>query len=532
MSRRLTLHPAYARLSIGARSFATLILGLSLSLSADPDVLLALVALAAVWFAATVADRLLLPWSVAVVVEGASVAVICGLSFGTPPLLAALAFPPFTAGLRAGLRGVATSLLAQLAVVVTVTAAVNGPLPSAWLANALTWAVAGLGLGLIARYLHAGLLEPEVDPLKSYREAQSLIRGLLELSGDLGSGLDPDTPGHRIAGAVRNALPVSAVAVHVSRGDQLTPLITGPSSERGDQVQLDPMAARAWHEETMQLKDRLFALPLRTEAGVVAVVSGALPAGTDPASLGLIERLDKLSQELSPTAVHLDTALLFARLRDEATADERRRLAREMHDGVAQDIASLGYLVDALAAAPASPDQAEGLRKLRERITAVVAQVRLSVQTLRTDVEASESLGTAISGLARHLSDSSGIPIRVTVNERTTRLRPEVESELLRITQEAMTNAVRHAQPSVIDVSCRVAAPDVEIVVRDDGKGWGQARPDSYGLAIMKERADLIDADLEIEPGDSRGTVVTLRLPSRHVEASNTGEVNPAKVSP
>ncbi len=137
--------------------------------------------------------------------------------------------------------------------------------------------------------------------------------------------------------------------------------------------------------------------------------------------------------------------MLFTRLRDAATADERRRLAREMHDGVAQDIASLGYLVDALAAAPSSPQQAESLRRLRERITAVVSQVRLSVQTLRTDVQASESLGAAISGLARHLSDSSGIPIRVTVDERTARLRPEVEAELLRIAQESMTNAVRHS---------------------------------------------------------------------------------------
>lgn len=532
MSSRLTLHPAYARLSIGARSFATLILGLSLSLSASPTALLALVALASVWFAATVADRLLLPWSVAVVTEGAAVAVICSLSFDTAPLLAALAFPPFTAGLRAGLRGVATSLLAQLAVVVTLTAGVHGPLPSEWLTNALTWAVAGLGLGFIARYLHAGLLEPDADPLKAYREAQALIRGLLELSGDLGSGLDPDTPGHRIAVEVRNALPISAVAVYVSRGDQLTPLVTGSSSGSVDQAQLDAMAARAWHEETIQIKGHLFAMPLRTDAGVVGVVSGMLPGTTDPGALGLAERLDELSRALTSTAVHLDTALLFSRLRDAATADERRRLAREMHDGVAQDIASLGYLVDALSAAPASPDQAEGLRRLREQITSVVAQVRLSVQTLRTDVEASESLGTAISGLARHLSDSSEIPIRVTVNERTTRLRPEVESELLRITQEAMTNAVRHAQASVIDVNCRVAAPVAEIVVRDDGKGWGQARPDSYGLAIMRERANLIDADLEIEPGNSRGTVVTVRLPSRHVGASRTGDADPAKVSP
>ena len=68
---------------------------------------------------------------------------------------------------------------------------------------------------------------------------------------------------------------------------------------------------------------------------------------------------------------------------------------------------------------------------LRERLTMVVGEVRRSVQTLRTEIGENDSLGTAIGSLARHLSASSGIPIHVTLDEQTTRLRPEVESELL-----------------------------------------------------------------------------------------------------
>ena len=229
--------------------------------------------------------------------------------------------------------------------------------------------------------------------------------------------------------------------------------------------------------------------------------------------------------------MHLDTALLFSKLRDAATADERRRLAREMHDGVAQDIASLGYLVDALAASPSTPAQAETLQRLRDRITAVVGEVRRSVQTLRTDAEASESLGAAIGGLARHLSESSGIPIRVTVSETTTRLRAEVESELLRIAQEAMTNAVRHSGADSIDVDCRVAAPHAEIVISDDGAGLGRARPDSFGLDIMRERAALIDADLVVRDGEPQGTVVRVTVPSRHARPSPAPHVTSDRVS-
>ena len=97
---------------------------------------------------------------------------------------------------------------------------------------------------------------------------------------------------------------------------------------------------------------------------------------------------------------------------------------------------------------------------LRDRISAVVAEIRRSVVTLRTSVGQSESLGTAIGSIARNLSEVSGVPIHVTLDEHTQRLRPEVEAELFRIAQEAMNNAVRHAQASAIDVHCQVHAPE------------------------------------------------------------------------
>ena len=210
--------------------------------------------------------------------------------------------------------------------------------------------------------------------------------------------------------------------------------------------------------------------------------------------------------------MHLDTALLFAAFRDSATAEERRRLAREMHDGVAQEMASLGYLVDDMLAEARAPEQALRLQVLRERLTNVVAEVRQSVRTLRTNVGDSESLGTAIGSLARHLSGTSGVPIQVTLDESTQRLRPEVEAELLRITQEAMNNAVRHSEADLIEVQCTVAPPQAEIIVCDDGHGMGGRRDDSHGLEIMAERARLIEGELTVEPRTPRGTVVSVRV--------------------
>jgi signal transduction histidine kinase len=238
--------------------------------------------------------------------------------------------------------------------------------------------------------------------------------------------------------------------------------------------------------------------------------------------------IDELTARLEPAAVQLDTALLFASFRDTATKDERRRLAREMHDGIAQDIASLGYLVDGLVAGAHSPEQAGELAVLRNRITGVVAEVRRSVQTLRTEADGEDSLGTSIAGLARRLSESSGIQIQVTADETITRLRPEIESELLRIAQESMNNAVRHARATRIDVRCTVNAPGAELQVRDDGVGLGTGRPDSWGLEIMRERALLIGAELIIENAVPHGTVVRVRLPEP--QPNDTSTVHDEKV--
>jgi signal transduction histidine kinase len=108
----------------------------------------------------------------------------------------------------------------------------------------------------------------------------------------------------------------------------------------------------------------------------------------------------------------------------------------------------------------------------------------------------------------------------VTLDEQTTRLRPEIEGELLRIAQEAMTNAVRHSGASAINVQCSVAPPAAEIVVSDNGHGLGAARDDSHGLEIMQERAALIAGELTVTANAPHGTVVSVRLDGSGVAPS------------
>jgi signal transduction histidine kinase len=510
----------YTWLALGARTFALLTLAMPLMLSSNQLMLLALLAIGAIWAAVTAGELLELPPTLLLVLDSALVGSVAGLSSGsvvglsstaTTAVLGALAVPPFTAGLRRGTRGVALSLSAELAAFVVISL-FGHTLDTDQGSAAFTWAITGLGLGLIASFVRTNFLDAS-DPQRAYRDAQALIRELIGLSGRLSSGLDPVALGGQIESAVRDELPVAALTVHIPRGEVLTPLVGDTGVADQDLAISEELAQYCLVTGNVRVVGHSFAFPLNSGGGVAAVVSGVLSPGLDPQAMDLPRRLSALDRKLSPATVRLDTAVLFLAFRDSATVEERRRLAREMHDGVAQEMASLGYFVDSMVQQePEGSDRARQLRLLRERLTMVVGEVRRSVQTLRTSIGENDSLGTAIGSLARHLSASSGTPIHVTLDESTTRLRPEVESELLRIAQEAMTNAVRHSGARSINVQCRVAPPSAEIVVSDDGHGLGIGRDDSHGLEIMRERAALIGADLDVTDSVPQGTTVAVSL--------------------
>jgi len=506
-------------LAVGARTFALLSLVMPLIVKNDQLLFLALLAVGAIWAAVTAGELLGLPGTLLLVLDAALIGSVAGLcSHSTVAVLGAMAVPPFTAGLSRGIRGVALSLSAELSAYVAVAWTTEG-LDQAQSLAVFTWAVTGLGLGLIAAFVRRTFLQVN-DPQRAYRDAQALIRELITLSGRLSSGLDPVALGGQIASAVRDELPVSALTVHIPRGEVLTPLVGDTGIATPELAISEELAQYSLMTGNVRVIGHSFAFPLNSGGGVAAVVSGVLAPGLDPQAMDLPRRLSGLDRRLSPATVRLDTAVLFLAFRDSATVEERRRLAREMHDGVAQEMASLGYFVDTLVEQePEDSVRARQLRLLRDRLTMVVGEVRRSVQTLRTEIGESDSLGTAIGSLARHLSASSGIPIHVTLDEQTTRLRPEVESELLRIAQEAMTNAVRHARATAINVQCSVAPPSAEIVVSDNGRGLGSRREDSHGLEIMRERAALVDGELTVTDNRPHGTVVSVRLEGNGVSA-------------
>jgi len=212
--------------------------------------------------------------------------------------------------------------------------------------------------------------------------------------------------------------------------------------------------------------------------------------------------------------VQLDTAMVFDEVRSLATIDERRRLAREIHDGIAQEVASLGYYVDSLMADTEDEDVRGGLGALRDQLTHLVSELRLSIFDLRSEVTPSATLGAVLADYVHQVGRQSGMTVHLSLNETPRRLRVEVETEILRIAQEAITNARRHSGADHLWVTFSADPPQATLSITDDGSGLGEAREDSFGMKIMKERADRIGADLAVVSEPDRGTSVALTLTS------------------
>jgi signal transduction histidine kinase len=258
----------------------------------------------------------------------------------------------------------------------------------------------------------------------------------------------------------------------------------------------------------MTLREQHVAIPLMADEEMIAVlVLDTLQPMEFSAALDLRKRLTR-------HAVPLQAALLFGRVRDNATSQERHRIAREVHDGVAQDVASLGYLVDNLAATATQPQQQQQIAHLRGEVTRVVTGLRHSIFDLRHEIAAGAGLGESLSAYANEVGATSPMTVHVTLDEEGQRLPGDVEHELLRIGKEAMANARKHSGAANLWLRCTVRSPQAEIEVGDDGTHRHRPRTDSQGLKIMRERSESIGAELVVEEPtpDRAGTRVLVRM--------------------
>ncbi|MEP7740081.1 sensor histidine kinase [Nocardioides sp. 31GB23] len=198
-----------------------------------------------------------------------------------------------------------------------------------------------------------------------------------------------------------------------------------------------------------------------------------------------------------------------------AAAEERRRVARELHDGVAQRVAALGYLVDDVAAMVQDTEVAAVVEALRGQVTAVAQELRSSVSDLRTDHGSAvdEGVSEALSAYVGELGRGSDVVAHLYLDETGARRARGVEHEVLMIAREAISNVHQHARADHLWVSLTSDERRLRLVVEDDGAGQARPRRGHFGLQGMKERAARIGGVLELRGRATGGTVVILEVP-------------------
>lgn len=209
-----------------------------------------------------------------------------------------------------------------------------------------------------------------------------------------------------------------------------------------------------------------------------------------------------------------------------AAAAERERLARELHDGLAQDLWLAKLKATRLAGQPGLDPET---RALSDEVTAAVdaglVEARQVVAAMRSTNQANGHLRGLLSRSLQDFEDRFGLSVEFDCDGELPMLAPRAEAETLRIMGEALTNVRRHADATVVRVRGGLDDGELVLEVRDNGCGF---EPDTvgagvYGLAGMRERATQIGAEFEIESAPRQGTCVRLRVPLSTTLATEAG---------
>ena len=213
--------------------------------------------------------------------------------------------------------------------------------------------------------------------------------------------------------------------------------------------------------------------------------------------------LDRLMDTVSTAVLALANSARFEELQSLATDAARARLAADLHDGIAQALTHARFELE-LAAMQRDDEE---LRRARRAADAALAEVRRTIGELRDEVPLSEAV-------ERHVAtvrSFARVPVDLVVGGEH-EPAPETGAEVLRVAQEALSNALRHSGCTRVDVELQLDRDALVLCVTDDGVGIGPDMTAGVGLAAMRERAAALGADLRIRPAPSGGTEVELEV--------------------
>jgi signal transduction histidine kinase len=201
-----------------------------------------------------------------------------------------------------------------------------------------------------------------------------------------------------------------------------------------------------------------------------------------------------------------------------AQEDERARIARELHDGLAQYLTALRLRLDGLRqATPGAADHAKAVRDLLGLTGELGRAVNRMAWELRPVPLDELGLRAAVKHYLEEWGERSDILVDVAVNLPAGRLPPAVEFTVFRVLQEATTNVLKHAQADHVGVILEANDAEVRLIVEDDGRGVAESVVSpGLGLIGMRERLALVHGSLEVESAPGAGTTLFVRIPLRN----------------
>lgn len=211
-----------------------------------------------------------------------------------------------------------------------------------------------------------------------------------------------------------------------------------------------------------------------------------------------------------------DNLRFYVQQVSQAQEAERKRIARELHDEMAQALVAVSRNLGDLA----SGNSQLSIKDIREQVRGILQEVRHFSQQLRPSILDDLGLLPAVKWLASDLTKNYGIATDMEVVGKHRQLPPEAELMLFRIAQEALTNVRRHSQASRVVIRLGFADHSTKITVRDNGTGFEMptrigdlARSGRLGLAGMQERAQLLGGTLTVDTEPGKGTALTVEVP-------------------
>jgi len=259
------------------------------------------------------------------------------------------------------------------------------------------------------------------------------------------------------------------------------------------------------------------AVPIRSGDLVVGVLD--IRAG----STGALTTMDQFTAETfaDQLAVAVENARLFEQTRDIAVLEERNRFAREIHDTIAQGLTAVVLQLEALEHAMASrPEIAlEHLTRARDLTRSALQEARRSVWNLLPERLAGNSLDEALDREVSRFAATGPEEAQLVIQGYPRPLRRDVQTAVLRIAQEAMTNARKHAGSSRVEVQLGYLPGALQLKVTDDGRGIDDSPVSStdggFGIGSMQTRAQQLFGSVKVRRGENgAGTIVEAIIPA------------------